>query len=99
MPGHLRSRSPIVDRALIDPLAIPSGVDLWLRRIEETAWDLLERSREALDGSTTTLIVLRESRDELATLLEDERRSTLHRILRRPLGQLELDTPAARSFH
>ena len=89
--------TPIVDRVLTDSLAIPPGLDVWLRAVERRARSLrntLERC--ALDP----LVIARvdQVHRQVDALLERESVSPLHRLLRRPLAQIGPGTPAARAF-
>lgn len=94
----MTGQTPFVDRALSDPLGVPPGVAPWLRRIEENARELHERLADAISGEVRPVDAVEEAYDELRRFLFDYSGSALHRLLRRPISQLQLESPAARSF-
>lgn len=88
--------TPVADRVLGDPMAIPPGVDEWLRRIERGARELLGALRA---GPVDAAIpAYREAEAELSRFVDDRDAGALHRVVRRPLAQLARGTPAERSF-
>jgi hypothetical protein len=94
----MRHDTSIVDRVLIDPMAIPAQVDVWLREIEMRARELHGRVYDALREAGVPVPVLKEVVDELDRFLADPQSSPLHRLLRRPLSQLASGTPASSAF-
>lgn len=86
-----------VDRALEDSLAVPAGIDRWLRDIERTAREL-RRELPARSTGAVTLDRLDELRERLDMFVDDKHGSALHRLLRRPLSQLAPGSAAYRIF-
>lgn len=91
------SATPLADRVLRDPLAVPQGLDGFLRRVERDA--RREHARmAALAGRPGAVDAVGASAAELHAFLHDELGSALHRALRRPLRQIAPGSAAARNL-
>jgi len=92
------SDTPITDRILTDPIAVPPEIDVRLRRIERQAREARDRLRASAPGGASGCVELDRSLVDLESFLENEKESPLHRLSNRPLSQLEVGGPAWRSF-
>jgi hypothetical protein len=89
--------TPLSDRVLRDPLALPQGLESLLRGVERDA--RREHARmAALAGRPDAIGAVRASAGELHAFLHDELGSALHRTLRRPLRQVAPGSAAAKNL-
>jgi hypothetical protein len=93
----MTGETPLVDRVLTDSLAIPPGVDQWLREVERSARELYRQFSAAEPGAAQTARFA-DVRQQLEEFLHDEQKSPFRRLLRRPLSQIGPGSPAVRSF-
>ncbi|HEY7769932.1 hypothetical protein, partial [Longimicrobium sp.] len=89
--------TPLSDRVLRDPLAIPQGLESLLRAVERDA--RREHARmTALAARPDAIDAVRASAADLHAFLHDELGSPLHRTLRRPLRQVAPGSAAAKNL-
>lgn len=89
--------TPLSDRVLRDPLAVPQGLESLLRGVERDA--RREHARmTALAARPDAIDAVRASAADLHAFLHDELGSPLHRTLRRPLRQVAPGSAAAKNL-
>ncbi|HEX8317349.1 hypothetical protein [Longimicrobium sp.] len=89
--------TPLSDRVLRDPLAVPQGLESLLRGVERDA--RREHARmAALAARPNAIDAVRASAADIHAFLHDELGSPLHRTLRRPLRQVAPGSAAAKNL-
>ena len=91
------SSTPVVDAALLNPLAVPPGVGIWLREWERRLRAALRSVNDAVDPRHA-VPAWDEAVEELRGIDPDDPNGVFRHLLHRPLWQLEEGSAARETF-